>query len=381
MAFSHCTMVLRDSAKELYHMHLSWLSYEGWMNNLSHYEVFRKVPGSGFTRIAIVDNNKQTYVDSFLCDMEYCYYVEAVHRNRRYRSRSNISCGKPLYKKPVGSTNIQLVTIENDSFPSIRWNSNYRFTPGSSFQLERSGTGNPGSFGYALKTTNLSALDRLADAKKAAYFYRVVFKDHCGEAGSPGSISNSIYLKGIMESGKLNIDWNDYAYWVSGVKEYKLQVKQKDGLFADWFKFMPGQTEKTGIELESFGLDTIYFRVLAVKDSTPEEYSVSNTAYFIPTSYLLVPTAFSPNADGLNDVFKPYLGFIQRNSNNPNVKYAFSIYNRWGQRVFETSNPDQGWNGKYLETYCPAGVYVYQVTAVGLDGVPHRIQGTVYLSR
>lgn len=381
MAVSHCTMILRDSAKELYHMNLSWLSYDGWSTNLSHYEVFRKDQDGTFKLIGLVDNNQTTYVDSFLCDKEYCYYIQAVHKNRKYRSRSNVSCGTPIYKKPDGATNIELVTVVNDSFPYIRWNSNYRFTPGSKFQLERSNSGNPGSFAYALKTTNLSVIDRVAEAKKSAYYYRVVFKDHCDEPGNPGSISNSIFLKGLLESGKLRIDWNKYAYWVSGVKEYKLQVKQKDGVFVDWFKFNPGQTEKTDIDLEGFGLDTVRFRVIAVKDSMPEEYSVSNTVAFIPASYVLLPSAFSPDDNGINEVFKPYLGFVHRNSKNPKWRYEFKIFNRWGQKVYETNNTEEGWNGHFNGQACQTGLYIYEVSAVGYDGVPHRVQGTVYLSR
>jgi gliding motility-associated-like protein len=232
-----------------------------------------------------------------------------------------------------------------------------------------------------LKTTELTTIDRVADAKKSAYHYRVVFKDHCDVAGNPGSISNSIFLKGLLESGKLRIDWNEYAYWVSGVKEYKLQVKQPDGLFADWVKFSPGQTEKTDIDLESFGVDTVHFRVLAVKDSMPEEYSVSNTVSFIPASYVLVPSAFSPDENGINEVFKPYLGFIHKNTNNPKLKYEFKIFNRWGQKVYETSNPDHGWNGLYNGKPASMGLYIYEVNGVGFDGVTHRLQGTVYLSR
>lgn len=51
-----------------------------------------------------------------------------------------------------------------------------------------------------------------------------------------------------------------------------------------------------------------------------------------------VPNAFTPNGDGRNDVFKPaLLGIV--------VSYRFSIYNRWGQRIFETADPQKGWDG------------------------------------
>jgi gliding motility-associated-like protein len=53
---------------------------------------------------------------------------------------------------------------------------------------------------------------------------------------------------------------------------------------------------------------------------------------------LFVPTAFTPNDDGKNDIFRPLLfGDVK--------KYSFSIYNRWGQKIFETTDLNRGWDG------------------------------------
>lgn len=56
-----------------------------------------------------------------------------------------------------------------------------------------------------------------------------------------------------------------------------------------------------------------------------------------------VPNVFTPNNDGLNDLFKPVLdGCLEKD-------YLFTIYNRWGEKLFETSNPAVGWNGKDVQ--------------------------------
>ena len=53
-----------------------------------------------------------------------------------------------------------------------------------------------------------------------------------------------------------------------------------------------------------------------------------------------VPNAFTPNGDGKNDVFRPSLfGNVQ--------SYLFCIYNRFGELVFKTNNPGEGWDGNY----------------------------------
>lgn len=66
---------------------------------------------------------------------------------------------------------------------------------------------------------------------------------------------------------------------------------------------------------------------------------------------LYFPTAFSPNGNGRNDVFKPL-------STCP-VSGEMSIYNRWGQLVFATSDLQKGWNGFYKGTEQVSGVYLY----------------------
>lgn len=70
---------------------------------------------------------------------------------------------------------------------------------------------------------------------------------------------------------------------------------------------------------------------------------------------MAVPTAFTPNNDGVNDIFKPYIFCT-----NP-IDYKFSIYNRWGELVFMTNRIDEGWDGFYKDNAQPLGVYVFFV--------------------
>jgi len=76
---------------------------------------------------------------------------------------------------------------------------------------------------------------------------------------------------------------------------------------------------------------------LVVKVSSPE---------------LLIPTAFSPNGDGVNDFFRAL--------NKNLVKYNLEVYNRWGEKVYETSDPFEGWDGVYQGIRQPMEVYTWQ---------------------
>jgi gliding motility-associated-like protein len=68
----------------------------------------------------------------------------------------------------------------------------------------------------------------------------------------------------------------------------------------------------------------------------------------------IIPNAFTPDGDQINDVFRPVLYF-------PTVDYHFEIFNRWGQRVFGTTDPQQGWDGKYSGLDAPSDVYVWML--------------------
>lgn len=91
-------------------------------------------------------------------------------------------------------------------------------------------------------------------------------------------------------------------------------------------------------------------------------------------SDLLVPNAFTPNGDGRNDVLLAIGPGIQ------DVQY-FSIYNRWGQLLFQTRDLTRGWDGTYKGVKQPPGTYVYMAQGTDYRGKTIFRKGTVVLIR
>lgn len=89
---------------------------------------------------------------------------------------------------------------------------------------------------------------------------------------------------------------------------------------------------------------------------------------------LLIPSAFTPNGDGLNDVFKStsYCNFSG---------FSLQIFNRWGEKVFESHNSNTGWDGTYLGSKMLSGVYVYFISYSTASHVSKTAKGTVALIR
>ncbi|MDD2635677.1 MAG: gliding motility-associated C-terminal domain-containing protein [Bacteroidales bacterium] len=107
--------------------------------------------------------------------------------------------------------------------------------------------------------------------------------------------------------------------------------------------------------------DTVYIKVKKVVCGDP---------------YVYVPNAFSPNADGNNDYFKPYypLSLV--------TELFFAVYDRWGNVVFETTDLNsRGWDGTYQGESLATDVYVFWLKARCLNGEVYNHKGNVTLLR
>ena len=89
---------------------------------------------------------------------------------------------------------------------------------------------------------------------------------------------------------------------------------------------------------------------------------------------IYMPTAFTPNGDGLNDVFRVP-------KQNKNLLIQLIIYNRWGQKVFQTSDLDNGWDGTCKGIKQPIGSYVYLLKMKSILGRPIDSKGLFTLIR
>jgi gliding motility-associated-like protein len=121
--------------------------------------------------------------------------------------------------------------------------------------------------------------------------------------------------------------------------------------------------------------DTATFRVILIASN---RYNCHDTTFrdfvVIPDEKVFIPEVFTPNADNLNELFKPFgVRFFS--------EYRFVIYNRWGEKVFESDQPAKGWDGTYKGLPATPGVYVYLLELV--DSRNRRIseKGTVQLLR
>ncbi len=90
--------------------------------------------------------------------------------------------------------------------------------------------------------------------------------------------------------------------------------------------------------------------------------------------YVFVPNAVSPNEDRLNDLFVKVWNFTPKD-------YIFSIYNRWGELLFETNDLNAGWDCRFNGELVQQDIYLYKITYYDTDKKWYEMRGTFYVVR
>ena len=186
------------------------------------------------------------------------------------------------------------------------------------------------------------------------------------------------YKNGCSDTERINIRYvsNAVINLADSVRLYPGESYQMDPngncLYFHWFPPLGLSDTKIANPIAQPPVRTRYF-----VDGRTEwgcETRDSIDVYIIMESLLDVPNAFIPGSDGPNNILK----LIRRGE--ATLK-SFTIYNRWGNRVFETSDINEGWDGRYSGTPQPMGVYIYVIEAAYNTGKKFYRQGNVTLIR
>jgi len=125
-----------------------------------------------------------------------------------------------------------------------------------------------------------------------------------------------------------------------------------------------------------FGKDTgtYWIKLVVTTDKGCKDSSLQRVVIG-PDIIIFVPDAFTPDGSGPNEnnTFKPQI--------INNKTYYMSIYNRWGQKMYETTDLNKGWDGNYLEQPAQDGVYVYKIIVTSLEDKVFQYNGTFTLLR
>lgn len=364
---------------------LNWNPYVHMSGGLGGYKVFRSDVS---TTVELPETQNTTYVDNFdfKSGQVYFYTVKAVSSDGLISSSSCEVVAMYAGAIPPDTVIITQVSVEDDSY--IR--AGYHLSPAGSVVkliLERSDDG--GSTFHAIDSLPLIIngavpadyffIDSTADVHGQSYYYRLIAFDDCGFP-TLSKISRSIFLDCSSSETQNSLEWNKYEYWEKGVKGY------------DVYRILNRETASI-TAIGNLGPDAVSFPdALSNYDTSKEAcywvtatetpgnflnnpVSLSNTCCVIREPVIFIPNAFRP--DGENKYFRPVPKPLYIESQT----FKMTIFNRWGQQLFETTSIENGWDGNVNGQASPAGLYSYFITFKSAMGEEFTKRGTVMLVR
>lgn len=155
-----------------------------------------------------------------------------------------------------------------------------------------------------------------------------------------------------------------YAYTTEGVIDHEWQMSRDQEFNNPEYRWKVQDLTYTFDEEGTFYLRYIGSNYDGSCETYGDIYTVS-----IGASELKCPNAFSPNGDGVNDVWKVSYRSL--------IDFHCEIFNRNGQKIFSFDSPDQGWDGTWHGKTVKPGVYYYVITATGADGRKYKKSGDI----
>jgi hypothetical protein len=334
---------------------LSWSLYGG--SNVVNYEIWSK-NNNAWTLLGT--STDTSYLAQLVRGQSYCIFIKAKLANG-YEAFSNPCCFTIPTPSAPAFHYFKLATV-NGEFVDL-----YDYVDASvgitEIIFERKDTvGNWEEIGRAPVLGNVAQFtDEDVDLTLQAWEYRSIYTDSCGNPGSYANVNKTIFATGIADQYNMinSIEWNPYELFDGGVMEYHI-YRNTYGVFESTpMSIVPGDVTSITDDVSALRNNgEVCYRIEAVEGLNSYNFSETSRSIDVCIPYnplIFVPNAFTP--EGLNPIFLPVV------SNVDPSYYTFSIIDRWGQIVFETSDPTVGWNGKITNSGMDASndVFSYRI--------------------
>ncbi len=358
-----------DSCQAL--VNISWTPYIGWNDSIDSYIIYQRIEEDNFKILQQISPSDSQFIQSDIqAHTEYCYYVEAVHTDGIKKSTSNMTCEYTQMERIPEYINADYATVSGENEISL----SFTVDPASeikNFKLLRS-KDKMGPFDTIADFQNIISnkieyIDQEQDLNQNHY-YRLFAMNVCNKMVQQSNLAGNIVLT-VSNQDRINtLSWTPYPDWLGGINEYQVSRLPGNGM-ADLNIILYGSDSTWSDNIEEF-LYTVtdrkfcYFVEAIEGDTNPygiKARSKSNTSCVILSPNVFMPNAFTPNGDGENETIRPRFSFTPKD-------YLFVIRSRWGNKVFETKDPWESWDGKVRNKSAPEGIYIYFLRITPYDG-------------
>ena len=344
-------------------INLNWTSYQGWDTNTIEQFLYLNINNKGYYKqpLTLLNNKNYITLTNITLGDSLCYLIRTRETVLNKTSSSNTVCfftRKLLAPKVNYLAN---VTVDNDAHLEISFQTDIAADIDTLY-LEKAITGSSNftTFKSYPKSTILSnnlVQDLSADFNSSSFTYRTKTFDKCLNLTSTSNIGTSILLnKPVFMNDEYRLKWNPYQRWELGILDQSIEYSY------DRFTWNTLQKVNATTFTYTFNnqlpvTDSVCFRIVnseTLNSNGSAAISVSNIhcVYVIKDFYF--PGTINPNSH--NNTFKIYGSGIEK------TRQKLEIFNRWGEKVFESTNLQIGWDGKINGEIADMGNYIYKAT-------------------
>ncbi len=365
---------------------LEWNLYRNWSKPIQKHEIWVSENG-GAPRVAgEAANNATSFTfQDANAGINYCFTVRAIESESGNIASSNEVCLTLDVIPAVTELILTNATITPDNNVSLTWLWNDNAAIDNSEVLRAQGSANFTAISSGVPTQPLSRnnsfLDEDVNPSGQPVSYQIQTTDACNVRVQSNVVS-TIFLEATSQGTPAEnlLRWTEYRNEYITDIVYELYRQPSNGSPLLIATYTDGTFEHTdNVDINSPDERGACYFALAKADLTLPDgktltvESRSNVACVTQELKLYIPNAFAPN--GVNQEFKPIMPFGQP------TEYSMVIYNRWGEKVFETQNINDGWNGKIANNNMPQGGYLYYIRLTTAEGTTAEYAGMVTLIR
>ncbi|MFN4084084.1 MAG: gliding motility-associated C-terminal domain-containing protein [Bacteroidia bacterium] len=329
---------------------------------------------------SVTSLNQRFYIDPNTPDyseINYGYFIRTVNNCDSIGPPSDTIFTFEQLKFIPDKQRIKYVTVKDNKYIELNWPETWEKDHAKYFLYKSTNNGTDFNLLRVFEEPyDTMYLDEDVEVSKQSYCYHLVMMDTCDNVGPMGYVSCSILLKGEAGPYFNTLNWSAYRGWEQ-IEDYTLLRSDPATAFAAIQTFNSDMLRCVDDKLNlNEGLFSYY---VSAKEQFTENKpyfnasSLSNVVELFQKPIVYMPNAFTLNNDGLNDTYYWLPVFVK--------DFNIQIYNRWGEKVFETNNKNQPWNGTYNGKIAPSDVYFYKLFYTGWEGTEKSQSGNFTLIR
>jgi gliding motility-associated-like protein len=363
---------------------ITWKPYLGWEGKISGYYIYGGTDSDSLNQLDFVSHTTLSYPhEEVVPGSYYYYYIETLNIDND-TSLSAIDSVAAIYPEAPAYITVDYVSVVDPNGIELQFTADVS-GPVKNFRLmKRSNIGTPytevSTFWDESQSTHVVQDQFPTGTESYQYMVQSIYQPPACSTPillSESNTGNNILLGNSVENLVVTLSWNPYENYTSGLAEYLIQRRFGDGEFSDVQSLSSGTTrwsESLEPVINGSQPGVLQYRVVAVSSQPGlgnPGVSISNITTVTVETQMEIPNAFTPGTNDINAVFKPQFDFAPKD-------YLLMVMDRGGRKMFETYNPSEGWDGRFLNgEFVNEGVYVYFIQYTDYTGLFTNHTGNV----